>query len=214
MRFLFVTICLALASPVLAQSPQAIVKAERALYPTPIPPDQIAVLLQHVASRLNAAGIAGGPFGVLKKAHGSNCAGWSCDVICSSQGASQRQWDVLSDSEGAAKPTWHEITGAKRIDTCVIVPASVTDDEPPPPDPDLTEIRAELDLILDAVGQIQQTEAEQTASINRQEQALLKAIQDAQAVLEAQGKQPKANSTADRVLQILVGLIAAIGAAR
>ena len=45
----------------------------------------------------NAAGVSGGPFGILEKASGNNCGGYSCDIICSGQGNAQKQWDVLID---------------------------------------------------------------------------------------------------------------------
>ena len=36
------------------------------------------------------------------KSGGSSCNGFSCDIICSGNGNSQRQWDVLGDAEGGA----------------------------------------------------------------------------------------------------------------
>ena len=78
--------------------------------------------LRGVAVDLNANGIGGGPFGVLRKSGGSSCNGYSCDIICSGQGTAQQQWDVLGDMEGAQVPGWG---GPKtypdiRVDTCEI----------------------------------------------------------------------------------------------
>ena len=41
--------------------------------------------------------------------HGGG-SGFSCDILCSGNGGSQRQWDVLSDAEGAQLPKWGEIS--------------------------------------------------------------------------------------------------------
>lgn len=87
-----------------------------------IPHDQIAGFLRGVAQDLNSAGIAGGPFGILRKTGGANCSGYSCDIICAGQGNAQRQWDVLGDVDGAQTPGW---LGPKtvpdiRVDICEI----------------------------------------------------------------------------------------------
>jgi hypothetical protein len=83
---------------------------------------QMVTFLRGVARDLNAAGIGGGPFGLLRKGGGSNCGGYSCDIICAGQGNSQKQWDVLGDAEGAQTPAW---IGPKtfpdiRVDVCEI----------------------------------------------------------------------------------------------
>ena len=76
--------------------------------------------LRSVATDLNAAHIAPGGFGLLRKTGGSNCSGFSCDIICAGQGNAQKQWDVLSDSDGAASPAWNGPATVPniRIDTC------------------------------------------------------------------------------------------------
>jgi hypothetical protein len=67
---------------------------------------QIVSFLKGVAKDLNAAGIADGPFGILRKDSGTQCNGYSCDIICAGNGSSQKQWDVLIDAGGAQSPTW------------------------------------------------------------------------------------------------------------
>ena len=98
-----------------------IVQCERAKYGH-MSSGQLVSFLTSTAQSLNRNGIAQGPFGLLRKAGGSNCGGYSCDIICSGQGNGQKQWDVLGDAEGAQRPSWN---GPKtvpniRIDTCSI----------------------------------------------------------------------------------------------
>ncbi len=83
---------------------------------------EMVTFLRGVAHDLNAAGIGGGPFGLLRKQSGSSCGGYSCDIICAGQGTSQKQWDVLGDADGAQTPAW---IGPKeypniRVDLCEI----------------------------------------------------------------------------------------------
>jgi hypothetical protein len=83
---------------------------------------QIVTFLMNVADSLNRNGIAGGPFGALKKSGGTNCDGYSCDIICANQGLAQKQWDVLGDSDGAQTPGWNGPSTVPniRVDVCVI----------------------------------------------------------------------------------------------
>ena len=83
---------------------------------------QLVTFLRNTARSLNANRIGGGPFGILRKGSGSNCGGYSCDIICAGQGNSQRQWDVLSDAEGAQTPKWSgpETVPHIRVDACEI----------------------------------------------------------------------------------------------
>jgi hypothetical protein len=79
-------------------------------------------MLRGAARELNARGFSEGPFGILRKTGGTNCGGYSCDIICSGQGNAQKQWDVLSDHDGRAEATWsgpHTVPNI-RIDTCEI----------------------------------------------------------------------------------------------
>ncbi|NUR54724.1 MAG: hypothetical protein HOQ29_09770 [Acidobacteria bacterium] len=107
--------------PCNASNPETIVSCERAKYGH-MSPSQLVSFLRSTAQSLNRNGISGGPFGILRKPSGSSCDGYSCDIICSGQGGSQRQWDVLNDAEGAQGPAWN---GPKtppniRIDVCEI----------------------------------------------------------------------------------------------
>jgi len=101
--------------------PFQIVDCRRKQYST-IPHDQLVVFLRAVASDLNKAGIAGGPFGLLRKTGGANCGGYSCDILCAGNGGSQRQWDILGDVEGAQTPAWiGPKSGSEiRVDSCEV----------------------------------------------------------------------------------------------
>jgi hypothetical protein len=108
--------------PCVSGSPEAIVSCERAKFPGFMSRSQMASFMRAVARSLNANGIGGGPFGILRKASGSQCDGYSCDVICAGQGNGQRQWDVLGDIDGAQSPGWagpHTFPGI-RVDVCEI----------------------------------------------------------------------------------------------
>jgi hypothetical protein len=74
----------------------------RAAYPTPLSADQKVDLLRHIASELHA--------GLLRKPDGTNCGGYSCDVICFSD---VTLFDVLQDSDGAAIPAWNPTTNPR-----------------------------------------------------------------------------------------------------
>jgi hypothetical protein len=108
--------------PCVSGSPEAIVACERAKFPGFMSRGQMASLMRSIARSLNANGIGGGPFGILRKASGSQCDGYSCDIICAGQGNGQRQWDVLGDIDGAQSPGWagpHTSPGI-RIDICEV----------------------------------------------------------------------------------------------
>lgn len=83
---------------------------------------QMLTFLRAVAKDLNSAGIAGGPFGILRKSGGNNCGGYSCDIVCSGQGNAQMQWDVLSDVEGTQGAVWigPKVYPGIRVDVCEI----------------------------------------------------------------------------------------------
>jgi len=102
-------------------NPQTIVECERAKYGR-MSHGQMVDFLRNVARSLNRNGISGGPFGILRKQSGTNCGGYSCDVICAGQGSSQRQYDVLGDIEGAQTPGWAgPHTGSDiRVDVCEV----------------------------------------------------------------------------------------------
>lgn len=94
---------------------------------------QRLALMRAIADELNVD--AGQPlYGVLVKRTGNNCGGYSCDVICSGQGADQRQWDVLEDE---TRPAFNEVGQAgMRRDVCEIRagggPGPVPQPTPPP----------------------------------------------------------------------------------
>ncbi len=107
--------------PCNAGTPEAIVSCERAKYGHMSHP-QMYQFMRATAQSLNRNSIGGGPFGILRKQAGTNCNGYSCDVICAGQGNSQRQWDVLGDIDGAQSPGWagpHTVPGI-RVDICEI----------------------------------------------------------------------------------------------
>ena len=99
-------------------SPLGILECHRAKYGFPMHHDERLQFLRGAVRDFNAQGVPGGPFGILRKAAGNNCGGYSCDVICAGQGSSQQQWDVLVNEEF---PVWGgPIEGAIRIDVCEI----------------------------------------------------------------------------------------------
>jgi hypothetical protein len=107
--------------PCIAGSPEAVVECERAKFGF-MSRSQMAAFMRAVARSLNASGISGGPYGILRKAGGNQCGGYSCDVICAGQGNAQRQWDVLGDIEGDQSPGWsgpHTVPHI-RVDVCEI----------------------------------------------------------------------------------------------
>jgi hypothetical protein len=107
--------------PCNSSSPQSIVECERAKYGH-MDRGQTVEFLRAVARSLNRNGIGGGPYGILRKAGGNQCGGYSCDIICAGQGTGQRQHDVLSDWDGPQGPVWgsaHTWPNI-RVDVCEI----------------------------------------------------------------------------------------------
>lgn len=87
--------------------------------------DQETDFVRASAVAFRRSGIAGGPFGILRKTSGTNCNGYACDVLCAGQGESQVQWDVLTDGDpwpngGAQTPRWGSPAGYPdiRVDSC------------------------------------------------------------------------------------------------
>jgi hypothetical protein len=72
-----------------------ILQCRRSQYPTNMSVADHVAFLRGSARDFNAAGIASGPFGILVKTTGSNCNGYSCDILCAGNGPAQKQWDVL-----------------------------------------------------------------------------------------------------------------------
>lgn len=133
-------------------NPLCIVTQEREKIPGTLTEDQAPDLLRAIAQRLNAEGAPGGPFGLLVKTTGTNCHGYSCDIVCAGQGAGQRQWDVLVDSQ---EPAWNEVDRARMVvRQCEI--AGDTPLPPPPPPPACAECETERDLLRRANVQLQE----------------------------------------------------------
>jgi len=107
--------------PCISSNPQKIVECERAKYGH-MDSGQLLQFERAVARSLNANGISGGPFGILRKSSGSSCGGYSCDIICSGSGTSQKQWDILGDAEGAQTPAWNgpSTYPGIRVDVCEV----------------------------------------------------------------------------------------------
>jgi hypothetical protein len=105
------------APPAFAQ--QSVVEKHRKAFPTPLGPANTVMLLRLVASEVGG--------GLLKKTDGSNCQGYSCDIICFADG---RAFDVLIDAEGIAQPTWSALAPGDPS-RCELQPKNL----PPPPCP-------------------------------------------------------------------------------
>jgi hypothetical protein len=105
--------------PCNSNNPTAIVECERAKYGH-MSHSQMYDLMVAIVQSLNRNGIGGGPFGILRKASGANCNGYSCDIICSGQGGGQRQWDVLGDIDGAQSPGFSGPLPTIRPDVCEV----------------------------------------------------------------------------------------------
>jgi hypothetical protein len=101
--------------------PLDILNCRRSQYPSNWSDADRVAFLRGSASDFNNAGVPGGPFGILRKDGGANCGGYSCDILCTGQGNSQLQYDViLGDAFGT--PIWgppHGVPGI-RIDVCEI----------------------------------------------------------------------------------------------
>ncbi len=108
--------------PCVANSAVAIVECERAKYRGHMSHGQMAALMRAIARSLNSNRIGGGPYGILRKASGTNCNGYSCDVLCAGSGSGQRQYDVLGDIDGAQSPGWNgpKTSPHIRVDVCEV----------------------------------------------------------------------------------------------
>ncbi|MDQ3168812.1 MAG: hypothetical protein M3Q55_01595 [Acidobacteriota bacterium] len=99
-------------------TPISIIKCQRSQFGH-MSSGQIVQFLINSAKDLTARGISGAPFGIAVKTGGHNCLGFSCDILCSGDGSSQRQWDVLGDADGDQVPTWGEVSNVA-VRTCQI----------------------------------------------------------------------------------------------
>lgn len=107
--------------PCVSSSALTIVECERAKYGH-MSHGQMAALMRAIARSLNRNGVGGGPYGILRKQSGTNCDGYSCDVLCAGSGGGQRQYDVLGDIDGDQSPGWNGPKTAPgiRIDVCEV----------------------------------------------------------------------------------------------
>jgi hypothetical protein len=146
-----------------------IVREERAKYPTPMSEAQIATLLKDVARRMNSEGLAGGPFGALRKSGGNACAGYSCDIICTGNGSAQRQWDILGNADpaergagaGDQRPDFGDALPEIAVRDCEIQSGAVTGPPTPAPlpseDPSIAVLRADVARLTAEVAQLNAT---------------------------------------------------------
>jgi hypothetical protein len=181
-----------IAGPVYGQTPVEIVTKVSAGTPADAPPAHVVAVLKRIAYELNAAKVAEGPFGILRKASGHNCVGYSCDIICAGQDDDQQQWDVFLDGN-PSRPTWGRVRPPLRTDVCELQingpgpgPDPGPDPSPEPP-PDLAPIYERLTQLDGYVSQLnmwalemvkenqslRQRNAEQDAVIANQETRLM-----------------------------------------
>ena len=97
-------------APCNSPDPQKIVECERAKYGH-MSHSQMLEFVRATVRSLNRNGIAGAPFGILRKGGGTNCGGYSCDVICAGTAAGQ-QW-TSSGTSTAISGGWAVPTGAQ-----------------------------------------------------------------------------------------------------
>jgi hypothetical protein len=132
-------------------TPESIVRQERERYPASLPAADVVPLLRAIVARLNAAAIPGGPYGILEKTSGTNCDGFSCDIVCTGQGPAQKQWDVLGDVDGPgrpARPTWDGPLATIVVRRCVF---EASTPPPPPPPPNCESCNSERQQLRDAL---------------------------------------------------------------
>jgi hypothetical protein len=86
--------------------PLAILQCHRNRFGPHMSHSEVVAFLRASAVDINRAGTAGGPWGLLVKTSGTQCDGYSCDILCLGNGSSQVQRDVLIDAEGSQTPVW------------------------------------------------------------------------------------------------------------
>ncbi|HYT73594.1 MAG TPA: hypothetical protein VEL79_02495 [Vicinamibacterales bacterium] len=109
-----------------SKDPLTIVTCERNKYGHMTATDEVN-FLKGLARSLTSNAIPNAPFGILRKSGGTSCNGYSCDIICTGQGQSQKQWDVLGDADpwpngGVQSPSWNGPSTYPniRMDVCEI----------------------------------------------------------------------------------------------
>lgn len=152
---------------------KTIVERERAKF-GPMSAEQVAQFLRNVALALNAEGVAGGPFGVLRKTTGANCAGYSCDIICVGNGDAQRQWDVLSDADpgGRQEPGWSGPLPEIAVRECEVPAGPIVTPPTPSPEPPSDDTAALTARIAELEAQVETLHAQTHALAEERDAAL------------------------------------------
>jgi len=88
-------------------------------------PAVIVDLLRRIARAFNEAGVSSGgrgKFGILHKAAGHNCLGYSCDILCAGNGGNQGQWDIWIGGDPQSPIFGGPLTpaGGARVDVCEV----------------------------------------------------------------------------------------------
>lgn len=152
---------------------QSVVEKYRRNYPTPLGAENTIKLLRQIAKEVGG--------GVLTKTSGNNCLGYSCDIICFSDGS---HFDVLGDSDNLAIPQW-ELVGNIDPSRCE-VQVEVVDDFLPPkldttPEPEYQdEIEAIvqwLEIISKQLAILVEDQRQQTRDLKTAVEELKKQIQ-------------------------------------
>jgi hypothetical protein len=105
--------------PPYPNTPLGILQCRRSQFPFDLTPADHVAFLRGSAQDFNAAGIAEGPFGILVKTSGTNCNGYSCDILCSGNGPAQKQWDVLIGIPGHPA-VWAQVAPPVTVRQCEI----------------------------------------------------------------------------------------------
>ncbi|OFW22416.1 MAG: hypothetical protein A3H97_16750 [Acidobacteria bacterium RIFCSPLOWO2_02_FULL_65_29] len=87
-------------------TPLEILQCRRNQYGAHMNATEIVAFLKASAKDINTLATVGGPWGTLVKTSGSQCNGYSCDILCLGNGSGQIQRDVLIDAEGSQTPIW------------------------------------------------------------------------------------------------------------
>jgi hypothetical protein len=96
--------------------PLTILNCRRNQYGPHMSDSQVVDFLRNSARDINKAGTGGGgTWGLLVKDSGSNCNGYSCDILCQGNGSGQVQRDVLLDSDGSQLPIWGDPMSGSNI---------------------------------------------------------------------------------------------------
>jgi hypothetical protein len=100
---------------------EQIVECRRHQFPGFMSNSQIVAFLRAVARDLNAAGKPYAPsYGILVKDSGTQCDGYSCDIICAGNGPGQKQWDVLIDVQGSQSPVFDDLGPGIAVRPCEV----------------------------------------------------------------------------------------------